>query len=254
MPQQRITYCGLFLHLLRAAARPNPVAQPLLLVGIERRRRRGGRRRRGRRRRRGGRRRGRRAGQRNRRQLIGVPVSTCTHDDRSKNMNSSAFSCAVSVSGAVQPIGKRRLRMRAVARPQRDVHVGEHDAPALIGGGRLDRRVERQVLRRLTLRAVVGVLRDPDPAPRRGRVDVRRPSAGPSPARSGRRRRRAGVDQPVRTAPSPSGTTCRRWRSPGSAGRSPTPIQLAVAGQGGRPVRIQAECRWSAKTRPPWSA
>src|SRR4029079_18257825 len=35
----------------------------------------------------------------------GVPVSTCTHDDRSKNMNSSAFSCAVSVSGAVQPIG-----------------------------------------------------------------------------------------------------------------------------------------------------
>jgi len=35
----------------------------------------------------------------------GVPVSTCTQDDRSKNMNSSAFSCAVSVSGAVQPIG-----------------------------------------------------------------------------------------------------------------------------------------------------
>src|SRR6187399_1919664 len=35
----------------------------------------------------------------------GVPVSTCTHDDRSKNMNSSAFSCAVSVNGAVHPIG-----------------------------------------------------------------------------------------------------------------------------------------------------
>ena len=35
----------------------------------------------------------------------GVPVSIWTHDDRSKNMNSRAFSWAVSVRGAVQPIG-----------------------------------------------------------------------------------------------------------------------------------------------------
>src|SRR5580765_5553453 len=36
----------------------------------------------------------------------GVPVSICTHDDRSKNMNSSVFSCAVSDGiGATQPFG-----------------------------------------------------------------------------------------------------------------------------------------------------
>src|SRR3954469_20870915 len=36
----------------------------------------------------------------------GVPVSTCTHDDRSKNMNSSAFSCGVMSIDPRQPFGK----------------------------------------------------------------------------------------------------------------------------------------------------
>src|SRR6187549_413978 len=38
--------------------------------------------------------------------VVGVPVSICTHDDRSKNMNSSAFSCALRSMGPVQPPGK----------------------------------------------------------------------------------------------------------------------------------------------------
>ena len=84
-------------------------------------------------------------------------------------MNSSAFSCAVSVSGAGAAAREaRRARVRHVARAQRDVHVGEHDAAALVGGGRFHRRVERQVLGRLTLGAVVRVLRHPDPPAREG--------------------------------------------------------------------------------------
>ena len=38
--------------------------------------------------------------------VIGVPVSSCTHEDRSKNMNSSVFSWAVSAGiGETQPFG-----------------------------------------------------------------------------------------------------------------------------------------------------
>ena len=66
----------------------------------------------------------------------GFIVSGCTQADRSKNRNSSAFSCADSVLPAAA-IGERRVGIgdvRLVARGRRrrvEVDGGEHRAPAL---------------------------------------------------------------------------------------------------------------------------
>src|SRR5436190_6567285 len=66
------------------------------------------------------------------------------------------------------------------------------------------------------------------------------------------------VDAPVVTSQlaiaSPFGKDVSTLAVTGLGRSLPTPIQLAVAGQGGSPRRIQAECRWPAKMRPPLSA
>ena len=177
------------------AAKPR---RPSHAVGIDRRRRRRRRRRRGRRRRRHGRRHRRRAGQRNRRQFrsAGLDLNARRqveeHELQRLLLRRSASAAPCSRSGTASPGCETVARRRATTCTSVNT-----TRPHWLRGRRFDRRVERQVLRRLTLGAVVRVLWHPDPPPRVGRVDGRDRVLAHHQRDLAARRRRARVHQPV---------------------------------------------------------
>ena len=139
--------------------------------------------------------------------------SGITHEERSNSMNSSAFSCGVSVGR--QAAVRERLLARIRRRARRHVQVAHHDAAALLLGRDLDRRVEREVLDH---RRVLG------------RVAARRSSA----ARRGWSNRRCARRRGSRSVPASS----IRRRSPSSP-RTPSPFGKLVS-IGRRDVRVEA--------------